>query len=38
VIVRETFKLKVFETRLPSRISGKRVEVRREMHDYMTVS
>ena len=38
VIAREAIRLKVFENRLPSRISGKRVEVRRERHDYMTVS
>jgi len=37
-LVREAIRLKVFENRLPSRISGKRVEVRWERHDYMTMS
>jgi hypothetical protein len=38
VTVRETIRLKVFENRLLSRILWKRVEARRERHDYMTVS
>jgi hypothetical protein len=36
--VREAFRLKVFENRLLSWISGKRDEVRGSTNDYMTVS
>jgi hypothetical protein len=38
LMVSEALRLKVFENRLLSRISGKSDEVRREWHDYMTVS
>jgi len=38
LMVSEALRLKVFENRLLSRISGKRDEVRREWHDYMAVS